>query len=284
MTINDINPILLNVGKAYHNADWNWKNVCSPFARIYYVSEGEAKVRFKDESLIELSPGNIYLIPPFANHSYECDGLFVHYYIHLYEDFLDDRESMFELCNLPRTIQSADGDESLFARLVELNPTMSLEKSNPKSYDDNHTLLQNITKNKRRHISLQLESQGIIYILLSRLFGHTTTSFNIVDKRIVECARYIRKNISSPLNIKKLAGLACLSNDHFIRLFHRSMGCTPLQYINTKRIEKAQHMLISDNMSVKNIAFALGYDDSSYFIRVFRNATGMTPTKYKKKL
>jgi hypothetical protein len=58
------NLILLNIGFAIHQADCNYKNVNSPFARIYLVKEGRAKLHLADRTQ-ELSPGHLYLIPPF---------------------------------------------------------------------------------------------------------------------------------------------------------------------------------------------------------------------------
>ena len=46
--IDTFHPLVLNIGLARHNADWNWKNVSSPFARLYYVIEGTAKVILPD--------------------------------------------------------------------------------------------------------------------------------------------------------------------------------------------------------------------------------------------
>jgi hypothetical protein len=43
-SIDELHIFTLNVGYAYHNADWNWQNVRSPFARLYYVTEGEAQI------------------------------------------------------------------------------------------------------------------------------------------------------------------------------------------------------------------------------------------------
>ena len=56
---------LLNVGIACHQADWNWHNVRSPFARIYYVVEGHAEILLSNKKL-ELTAGRLYLIPPFT--------------------------------------------------------------------------------------------------------------------------------------------------------------------------------------------------------------------------
>lgn len=42
--VDKLHPLVLNIGLAIHNADWNWKNVNSPFTRLYYVTEGTAQV------------------------------------------------------------------------------------------------------------------------------------------------------------------------------------------------------------------------------------------------
>ena len=68
--IESINLQMLNVGFAQHDSDWNWQHVCSPFIRIYMVTEGSAKVH-TDKSIIELKPGFLYMIPAFLKHSYE---------------------------------------------------------------------------------------------------------------------------------------------------------------------------------------------------------------------
>ena len=44
LQVEQMHPLVLNVGLAVHNADWNWKNVNSPFTRLYYVTEGSAQI------------------------------------------------------------------------------------------------------------------------------------------------------------------------------------------------------------------------------------------------
>ena len=78
-----------------------------------------------------------------------------------------------------------------------------------------------------------------------------------------------------------LAAISCLSKDHFIRLFKKEVGNTPLQYINQKKIEKAQLILITEDIPVKNIAYLLAYEDHSYFNRLFKKITGVTPQQYR---
>ena len=57
--IESLNFQMLNVGHAQHDGDWNWKNVLSPFARIYLVTEGCAKLYLPDRT-VELRPGQMF--------------------------------------------------------------------------------------------------------------------------------------------------------------------------------------------------------------------------------
>ena len=78
-----------------------------------------------------------------------------------------------------------------------------------------------------------------------------------------------------------LADQACITKDHFIRLFKKEVGMTPVQYISQKKIEKAQLLLVTENMSIKEISFLLSYDDHSYFNRLFKKITGTSPQDYR---
>ena len=55
-SIDQLHLLVLNVGLAIHNADWNWKNVNSPFTRLYYINEGIAKLNSLRHSRIKTQP------------------------------------------------------------------------------------------------------------------------------------------------------------------------------------------------------------------------------------
>jgi AraC-like DNA-binding protein len=74
-----------------------------------------------------------------------------------------------------------------------------------------------------------------------------------------------------------------MSKDHFIRLFRRETGYTPNAYVIQRKMERAELMLVTTDNSVKSIARALGYDDYSYFNRVFKKNAGITPQQYREK-
>ena len=271
--------LTLNVGYAYHNADWNWKQVSSPFTRLYYVTKGHARIVLPDKAQ-ELTPGHLYLIPAFTTHSNECEGVFEHYYVHIYEDAQSDSSFLDDFI-FPIEVPANEIDLHLFQRLCEINPSMRLPQSNPMSYDNNSMLLQSIAKNKQRILCDRVESRGILYQLIARFLKDAQLKLEISDDRIQRCLVYIRKNINQNIKIETLAEIACISRDHLIRLFKKETGVTPIQYISNKKMEKAQLLLVSGNMSIKEIAYMLSYDDLSYFNRLFKKNTGVSPTEYR---
>lgn len=280
LQVEQMHPLVLNVGLAVHNADWNWKNVNSPFTRLYYVTEGSAQIELPD-GIYTLSPKHMYFIPAFTIHTNICKSNFVHYYLHIYEDHYSDNDWL-DHWKFPVEIEATDLDLALFKRLCEINPHMTLQKSDPTTYDNNPTLMQNLIKNRQRAFCDKVESRGIVFQLLSRFFKQGQSKIEMEDNRIAKTVLYIRKHLNEAIELEKLAEISCLSKDHFIRLFKKELGTTPLQYINQKKIEKAQLLLISEELAVKEIAFQLAFDDYSYFNRLFKKTTGVTPQEYRR--
>lgn len=280
LQVEQMHPLVLNVGLAVHNADWNWKNVNSPFTRLYYVTEGSAQIELPD-GIYTLSPKHMYFIPAFTIHTNICKSNFVHYYLHIYEDHYPDNDWL-DHWKFPVEIEATDLDLALFKRLCEINPHMTLQKSDPTTYDNNPTLMQNLIKNRQRAFCDKVESRGIVFQLLSRFFKQGQSKIEMEDNRIAKTVLYIRKHLNEAIELEKLAEISCLSKDHFIRLFKKELGTTPLQYINQKKIEKAQLLLITEELAVKEIAFQLAFEDYSYFNRLFKKITGVTPQEYRR--
>lgn len=280
LQVEQMHPLVLNVGLAVHNADWNWKNVNSPFTRLYYVTEGSAQIELPD-GIYTLSPKHMYFIPAFTIHTNICKSNFVHYYLHIYEYHYSDNDWL-DHWKFPVEIEATDLDLALFKRLCEINPHMTLQKSDPTTYDNNPTLMQNLIKNRQRAFCDKVESRGIVFQLLSRFFKQGQSKIEMEDNRIAKTVLYFRKHLNEAIELEKLAEISCLSKDHFIRLFKKELGTTPLQYINQKKIEKAQLLLITEELAVKEIAFQLAFDDYSYFSRLFKKTTGVTPQEYRR--
>ena len=276
--IDKLHLLTLNVGLANHHGDWNWKNVRSPFARLYYVTEGTAQIEMPS-GVYTLTPHHLYFIPAYTKHSYICDSTFSHYYIHIYED-LQSEMSILEQWDYPMEVNACNTDLELVKRLC-FNPFLKLPQSNPDAYDNHQTLVSNLQLNQRRPFCDKVESRGILFVLMSRFLKYATPKAEVRDDRIQMSLNYIRKNIGSRLDIDLLADKACMSKDHYIRVFKRETGETPNVYITKRKLEKAELSLVTTALPIKSIADSLGYDDYSYFNRIFKKNAGVTPLQYR---
>lgn len=273
--------LTLSVGYAVHDRDWNWTNIRSPFSRIYLVTKGTATVKTNNANII-LTPGHLYMIPAFTTHQDICTGEFEHYYLHLFEDSAAIKSIMDEW-DFPFEVEADELCHILFKQLCNINPTLSLPESNPKSYDSKPMLFEQLKRNRMRDMTVQMESRGIALQLLSRFFKHASRKPTSKDVRLIDSITYINKHLDEIIDIDTLARMSYISKDHYIRLFKKSFGNTPLQYINSLRIKRAEILLTTSSMTVKEIASTVGYYDHSYFIRIFRKKLGLTPLQYRQK-
>lgn len=276
--LSQLNVLTLNVGLAYHNGDWNWKNVRSPFARLYLVTEGEAQVVVPPHTYT-LTPGHLYLIPPFTTHNNVCTGPFVHYYIHISE--ADENNSLFETWNFPIEVDAEPADRMLMQRLCDINPFLKLPESNPDVYDNHRMLMNHLRLNLQRPICNKVESRGILFVLLSRFLTQANLVAETYDSRIQKVIHYIRFHIGETLSLEELSSMAYMSKDHFIRKFKKVTGMTPVLYITTRRMEKAELLLVTTTLSVKQIASEVGYGNTSYFNKQFRKKFKLSPQMYR---
>ncbi|MGJ7030082.1 helix-turn-helix domain-containing protein [Niabella hirudinis] len=276
------NFVLLNTGKAVHHGDWNWKNICSPFIRIHYIVKGTAKIIYNDSS-VNLKEGMIYLTPSYKNHSYQCDGDLSLVYIHIYEA-TGSNLSIFDLADFPTEIKTDPLIKNLVYRLLKTNPNRELHNFDPKSYDYQSRLFQNIALQNKLPLSLEMETQGILNQLLARFLELASFENLDTDSRILKALHTIHQHISETISIGTLSSICALTNDHFIRLFKKEMGITPNKYIIQKKIERAQLLLLIRPVPVKELAYSLGFDNIPYFNRLFKHQTGNTPGSYRKKM
>lgn len=102
--------------------------------------------------------------------------------------------------------------------------------------------------------------------------------------KITQVKQLIVSRLSEPdLGVRKLAEWIQCSPDYLSYLFHKWTGCTLTDTINRYRLSQAQYLLQNSSRNIKEIAAAAGFDDPDYFGRLFRKATGQTPTNYRRK-
>jgi AraC-like DNA-binding protein len=92
---------------------------------------------------------------------------------------------------------------------------------------------------------------------------------------------FVEVHLGESIDLSMLAGVAGLSVHHFARQFKQSAGVTPHAYLTQKRIERAQEMLVQTDLSLAEIAFAVGFFDQGHLARHFRQRLGTTPREFR---
>ena len=105
---------------------------------------------------------------------------------------------------------------------------------------------------------------------------------NDVPFLLKKVVKYIEENISSRIDINELAQMTRWSSQHFIRVFTQFMGDTPYQFILKKKMEKAKVLITETDISMKDIAFDLGFLSYGNFCKIFKRETGKNPDEYRK--
>jgi AraC family transcriptional regulator len=97
-------------------------------------------------------------------------------------------------------------------------------------------------------------------------------------RRVID---YIQAHLGEATSLRRLAELAGLSPYHFARLFKRSTGRAPHQYVVWQRIERAKRLLAAGSLPLVQVAFRLGFPSQAHFTTVFRKHVGTTPGAYR---
>lgn len=95
---------------------------------------------------------------------------------------------------------------------------------------------------------------------------------------------HIDKNYREPLTLGVVARESGMSKCHFSRIFKDRMGFSFKEYLNRKRIEAAKSLMRDQDMNVSEACFEVGFNDLSYFSRVFRKLEGVNPSRYRRVL
>ena len=98
---------------------------------------------------------------------------------------------------------------------------------------------------------------------------------------INEVITYINEKFTENISVSELADRAMLSQYYFIRLFKKSTGYTPHEYIINLRLNAAKYLLKSSQSSIKEICFSTGFSCESAFCSTFKKATGLSPAQYR---
>lgn len=114
-------------------------------------------------------------------------------------------------------------------------------------------------------------------------FARLARTRQVEDSVIARCQHWIAEHYQARNPVAGMVQESGLPERTFKRRFQQATGMSPLQYVHTLRLEEAKHMLESTTLSIDAIANEAGYEDTGFFIRLFRREVDLTPAQYRKR-
>ncbi len=243
----------------YCSPDWGETDCIYGYNKFYYFLEGEGTLIIEGDEFHPV-PGELFLIPADTRHTYfhNPEKPVYKYWCHFDLSLNEGQKLIYSKkgvrCKLPR-----ENLEPIFQKLIQAESLQS-----PLDALFEKTALLELFSEFMRNVDYMS--------ILPVSTDHLTDCIN----------NYILRNISSNITLGELAETVYLHPNYFTQYFKKRFGVSPIEYVNTLRLEKAARFLTDHpEKSIKEVAMEFGFRDYRYFSRLFRKRYGITPTAYK---
>lgn len=241
------------IGSEWNDIVWDKNHRHIGHHRLYFPTSGEATLHLYDRT-VKLIPGNIYFVPAFSVVQSEIVGVMNKYYIH----FLSGSPilGLYKYLSDKYSVPADEMTEYLFRQVVE-----------------NYT-----NDNEQSHLRVQ----GAMSLLLAPFFADAGMHHrNIV--RFEKILSHIDENYKRNIPVQELAEIMNVNPTYFSNLFKQVFHISPKQYILNKRLSESQQLLLESEMTVKEIAYAVGFENESYFSEFFSAKVGIPATDFRRR-
>lgn len=237
---------------AYREGRKVWGVIC--------IVTGEMQYRYPDGSCKRLLPGDIAIIP--ASVSY-----------------LATVPQYVEEC-LHYTINfRMEGDLSAHIPLTE---AAALHPADFERFEKNFEKCVHAWSGKK--LGYRMQATSLLYqILHDMLLAKVRAAINpAAYQQTLPAQEYMSAHFTEPITLDQLAKLCSVSITHFRRLFRQTYNVSPIDYLLNLRLEKAKDLLVIHDLKLEVIAELSGFQSASYFVRYFKQHTGITPAQYRR--
>lgn len=237
--------------------DENWKheNVCDPFSRLYFIRKGKGFLKCGEE-IVEMTGGNVYLVPANCNFSYGCEKL-EKLYFHISVSTIEK----YDLLSRANRICSLPFSEEEFCLLLKYY-----------SSDNYFELL------KLKMILCQT------VIDCYDKYAFQKVQIKEYSDTVKKIMTYIQRNAKINLSVSDISKKIFISESKIRQSFKEETGVTVGKYIDDLVFFKAKKMLGKKSISIRDISIRLGFCDQFYFSRRFKEIYNITPSEYRKEI
>lgn len=191
-------------------------------------------------------------------------------------------------------------DFSLLHNMVDIESTLSNIPSALLVTPENSPVIHERLKDLMLNICTEYFSDSILIsasiysrliemlVLIGRQYAVNDTAFDTTrtkqkeyTEKFIAVCNYIHEHCTEYLSLDDAAALAGFSKYHFTRLFKQFTGVSFYKYLNKKRIEHAEKLLVDPEISITEVALQSGFSSLSAFIRMFKLIKDCTPTEFR---
>ena len=281
--MNTIRFNFLYIDKYSFGRPWTYPESAIPYNMLRYIIDGSAEFVVDGETVI-VRKGQVSYIPEGCWLSCKAlEDTFAFYSIRFTTSvFYEGANFLREYYNFPLVMDVGEGIEPYFSDIYKWVRTDKKSKSfHVRGALD--TLIASLIDilNSDEPDDVKAEINGLEYNL-EQIRKRVKKSTVQTDPRIQTVIDYIMLNPTEEYTSDKLSGMAEVAETTFRRLFKEATGKTATEFIRQVRLTTAARLLLVSNDPVNCIAHDVGFEDANHFTRVFRQAFGMTPGRYRK--
>ena len=281
--MNTIRLNFLYIDKYSFGRTWTYPESAIPYNMLRYIIDGSAEFVVDGETVI-VRKGQVSYIPEGCWLSCKAlEDTFAFYSIRFTTSvFYEGANFLREYYNFPLVMDVGEGIEPYFSDIYKWVRTDKKSKSfHVRGALD--TLIASLIDilNSDEPDDVKAEINGLEYNL-EQIRKRVKKSTVQTDPRIQTVIDYIMLNPTEEYTSDKLSGMAEVAETTFRRLFKEATGKTATEFIRQVRLTTAARLLLVSNDPVNCIAHDVGFEDANHFTRVFKQAFGMTPGRYRK--
>lgn len=240
------------IGKEWNDIVWGKNHKDFAAHRLYYLKEGEGSLRLLHTGEVRLVPGRVYLIPALSILESNLIDKMDKYYIH----FLADSPifEMYRYISDKYSVPEGEMSEELFDTVV-------------KNYAEDTD-------------AARMRVQGAMNLIIADFLDGVGAKSSVAS-RFFPVLDYINENYTKHISLSELAAIMHVSKMYFSNAFKSAFNISPKQYILNKRLVESQRLLLDTDMSVKEIAYTVGFDNENYFSEFFSAKVGTPAVKFR---
>lgn len=257
---------IVYVGRQTFPLSWSYKAASNDYCRLWYVKQGEVRIGMNG-NVYTAKEGEMLLLPYGKGVHISNKGMETLEYISILFELKHDLfVNPFTLCKVPVEVQDV---KPIYKQLME----------------------EIVTEYNHKQIGYQMSAKAALHTILVQIARNhlalqpwSTDAIEAESETALKLLPLMEKLTGEPGMNHSSAALAKLlgvSEVHMRRLFKKHIGLSPQKYIAHYRINQSKSLLIDSDLTIQEIAFRLGFSDSNYFSKVFKQQIGRSPSEYR---